>query len=599
MKTFLRYIWAVLFVISSASFAQSFTTRVSSKAIGKSDLLEVQYVAENLELADFILPSFPGWVVQSGPNFSSNRMQSGNTITQQIIYSVTLQPTRTGKLSVPAATVNIDRNNKRKSNTVTIDVKPVDHVAGNRRTNMGSQPGAIMDDPAQDEETDTRDQVLRKGENPINKIKNNLLVKLDISKPTCYVGEAVIATYKLCTRLRSQSRVVKQPEFSGCTVTELTTEQTLPKREMINGKMYNVYVIRKVQLFPLQPGEVILPKASVANNVMFYKEEDLNYRDLFYNRSTPAFEQEVTVSNPPSVIKVKPLPMPQPDAFTGAVGRFTMEASVGDGKITTNNNAALSVVIEGIGNLQQIVAPTVTWPKGIEGFDPAQEEESDKNIAPVRVRKTFTYPFVVAKKGQYSLPGTGFCYFDPVNERYETIQTAALSFNVERGRKQVLPVSNIISTSDFQTRLYLLIIAAFVAVIAGLYWFNFKRSRKKQPVPAPVVPVKIETPPPAIIDSEQYIHAIRDLNPIEDYDFYKQLKRHISSYLGARYHVEGNDTAALVNAQPGEQETFKELDQLVRDCSLGMYTPVFDAEEAMKHRLRAIELLTKLEKARF
>ncbi len=597
MKTFSRYIWALLLIISHAGFAQSFTTRVSSRAIGKSDLLEVQYVAENLELAEFMLPAFPGWIVQSGPNFSSNRMQTGNTITQQIIYSVTLQPTRSGKLSVPAATIIIDHNNKRKSNTVSVEVKAVDHVAGNRRTHMRPQPGAGTDELSESDESDTRDQVLRKGENPINKIKNNLLVKLDISKPTCYVGEAVIATYKLCTRLRSQSRVVKQPEFSGCTVTELTTEQSLPKREMINGKIYNVYVIRKVQLIPLQPGEVILPKASVANNVMFYKEEDLNYRDLFYNRTTPAFEQEVTVSNPVSVIKVKPLPTPQPEAFTGAVGRFTMEASIGDSKITTNNNAALSVVIDGIGNLHQITAPSVTWPNGIEGFDPAQDEESDKNIAPVRVRKTFTYPFIVAKKGQYSLPGTGFCYFDPVNERYETIQTAALSFTVEKGRKQFLPVSNIISTTDDQNRLYILVIAGFVAVIAGLYWSNYKLSGKKQPVTKPVVPVQSEPPPPVVIDSEQYIHAIRDLNPIEDHDFYKQLKRHIHSYLNSKYNVEGADTASLVNVHPNEQDTFKEVDQLLKNCSLGMYTPVFDAEEAMKHRLLAIELLTRLHKA--
>lgn len=596
MKKLAGYIFVAFLVLVQSAFAQSFTTRVSAKAIGKNDLVEVQYIAENLELSDFILPQFPGWVIQSGPNFSSNRVMAGNSLTQQVIYSVTLQPTRTGRLSVPSATITIDRNNSRKSNTVSVEVKNVPHVSGNMQTNSGSQGGSLFDEPAPAETDDLKDQVLRKGENPLTKIKNNLLIKLDVSKSNCFVGEAVIATYKLCTRLRSQSRVVKQPEFSGCTVTELTPEQPTPKREMIDGKMYNTYVIRRVQLFPLQAGDLELPKASVANNIAFYKEEDLNYRDMFYNRSNPAFEQEVTVSNPVGLLHVKPLPVPQPANFNGAVGKFSIDASMNNDRITTNNNAALNLVIEGEGNLQHISAPSVTWPNGIEGFDAVDQEETDKSTWPVRVRKTFTYPFVVAKKGNYQAPAVSFCFFNPTTAKFETIQSAAMSFAVEKGRKQIFPVAGLISSnSDFQTRLYTLVIGVFVLVVAGLYWFNFRYNSKKAivPKPAEIKPVVATVP---VFDGSQYIHAISELNPLEDGSFYKLLRKNIVCYVTAAYNVAEEELPTLAQKHPEQVGTFDELNKLLRDCSLGMYTPLFDSEQAMRHRLTAIELLSRLDR---
>jgi hypothetical protein len=48
MKMAYRYILVFLLTANTA-WAQSFVTKVSSKTMGKKDLLEVQYIAENLE----------------------------------------------------------------------------------------------------------------------------------------------------------------------------------------------------------------------------------------------------------------------------------------------------------------------------------------------------------------------------------------------------------------------------------------------------------------------------------------------------------------------------------------------------------------------
>ena len=43
--------------------------------------------------------------------------------------------------------------------------------------------------------------------------------------------------------------------------------------EKLNGRDYNVYIVRKVQLYPLLAGDLELGSAEVENNVRFIREE--------------------------------------------------------------------------------------------------------------------------------------------------------------------------------------------------------------------------------------------------------------------------------------------------------------------------------------
>ena len=560
--------------------------------MGKKDLLEVQYIAENLDLSDFILPKFTSWSVQSGPEFRSNRVQSGNVIKQQIIYSLLLQPMRTGKLSVPSASVIIDKNTTRTSNTITIDVKAIDHVAGNIQGVTSSRQA--FDDPVPDDFT--KDQLIKRGENISAKIKGNLLIKLDANKTSSYVGEPILATYKLATRLRSQSRVVKQPTFSGATVVEMTPEETVPKQERLNGRMYNVYTIRKVQLFPLQAGSFVLPQATVENKVTFYKAENVSYRDIYYNPSTlPVEEKTVTLTNAAVTVDVKPLPAGAPAGFSGAVGRFRMDVlKSGDNTVTTNNTSNFVVVVEGPGNLQQVKSPTVNWPKGVESFDPTDEEEVDKTAFPAKVRKTFSYPFLITKVGNYTIPPVEFVYFDPYSAKYITLQSKPFSFRVTEGQRPVISNFDFKEKFGFETHLALILGGGLLAIFTGLIIYS--RRQRKKPVLTKVVarPNQMQQQSPS--DAVQFINYIKHSNPVEEGPtFYKQLHRHITSYVKAKFDMGVDDIDAIATTHPDE-ETFSSIKSLLNQCNLAMYTPIYNVEEAMHHRLQAISLLNKLER---
>ena len=598
MKLLTGNLFLILLLICKISVAQSFTTKVSATTIGKNDVLQVEYEADNASMEQFVLPRFDKWTVISGPNLSSSTMQTGNIVKQQIVYSVMLQPKVSGTLMIPGATALIN-NKPQLSNTITVQVKNVNHIPGNQPPTQA--PGRSLFDHLPFEDEVPASQYLKKGEKALDKIKNNIVVRLEVSKRNCYVGEPILATYKLCTRLKSKSKVVKQPQFSGCTVVELTGEEQDQHVEKINGIQYNVFVIRKVQLVPLEAGKLVLPQASVENKVSFYDASNLSFRDLYYTPPTvPVEEQLVTLQNKTETIDVKALP-PVPSIgnadFSGAIGNFDAAIAIKENKITTNTTNHLLFIIEGVGSIQQVKAPVIKWPKGIESFESTEQNEEDKSGFPVKFKKTFSFPFLADKKGTYTIPAVEFTYFDANANRYITKATRAFTLPVSQGKKSFFHASKTANGDDqFQNRLYILLGGAVVVILVGLVWFNGKQKPGPQPAKATIIKkaeVQEEIKKP---DSSEFLYAIRELQFDNDSSlFYKQLSKNLHSYIHSKYNIEAGELPSYIEQHPELATSLHQLKDLADNCSLGMYTPVCTIEQAMQHRLEAIEVLSKLE----
>ena len=598
MKLLSRYLLLIFLLWMKTSLAQTFTTKVSATTIGKNDVLQIEYEADNVSMEQFVLPNFDKWTVLSGPNLSSSTMQTGNVVKQQMVYSVMVQPNVTGQLTVPGATALIG-NKPQRSNAILIQVKNESHIGGSKPLAQSPAPSLFDQYPGEDEVP--ANQYLKKGEKAIDKIKNNITVRLEVSKHTCYVGEPILATYKLCTRLRSKSKVVKQPQFDGCTVVELTGEDQDQHIEKINGVQYNVFVIRKVQLMPLAEGKLILPQASVENKVSFYAAGNVSYRDLYYAPPpNPLEEQVVTLQNKPEIIDVKALP-PMPSVgnadFSGAVGSFDASVAIKENTITTNTTSHLLFTIEGAGNLQEIKIPAIKWPKEIEAFEAAEQNEEDKDHFPVRYKKTFSFPFIVSKKGRYTFPPVELTYFDPNANRYVTKATHAFTLPVSQGKKSYFYTAQNTEgdLEGFRNRLYILLGGTIIAVLTGLVWVNGKQKTKAV---QPNVTEKKEIKPeenkrPA---SSEFLYAIRELQPGDDSSsFYKQLSKNLNSYILSKYNIEREQLPLYIEQHLESEAVLQQLQNLTDNCSLGMYTPLYTAEQAMQHRLEAIEILSKLE----
>ncbi|WP_018616204.1 BatD family protein [Segetibacter koreensis] len=598
MKLLNRYIFLIVLLFSKVSFAQSFITKVSATTIGKNDVLQIEYEANDVTMEQFVLPHFNKWTVVSGPNLSSSTMKAGKVIKQQIVYSVIVKPNAVGSLMVAGATALIN-NKPQRSNPVAIQVKSVAHITGSQLPAQARSRSLF--DPFTLEDEVPATQYLKKGEKAIDKIKNNIVIRLEVNKRSCYVGEPILATYKLCTRLRSKSKVIKQPQFNGCTVVELTGEDQDQHVEKINGVPYNVFVIRKVQLMPLEAGKLVLPQTSVENRVSFYNADKISYRDLYYEPpQVPVEEQLVTLQNKPETIEVKSLPaIPSVSNtdFSGAIGNFDAAIAIKENNITTNTTNHLLFVIEGEGNIQQVKAPVIKWPNGIEVFETTEQTDEDKSGFPAKFKKTFSFPFIANNKGTYTFPPVQFTYFDPNANRYVTKATRAFTLPVKWGKKTFFQSSNASNdTWGFKERLYILLGGGLVAVLIGLIWFNGKQKPRTQAAPPPIITQEEKREENVKHDSSEFLFAIRALQPDNDSSFfYKQLSKNLCSYINSKFGIEIEQLPLYIEQHPELAAPLQQMQELSDDCSLGMYTPVFTIEQAMQHRLEAIEVLNKLE----
>jgi hypothetical protein len=446
---------ALLLVTTRHLSAQaSFVAKASLKVVGEQDVLEIDFTLDGVsEVDQFAPPSFAPFEVIQGPAYTSGfNLINGNA---SKYYSVTyyLKPPGRGKFTIGPATVMVN-NQAVKSNSVSVEVVKGSLGSAAPATSnpfQGMMGQMNMSPFAPAEREGYGDQFLRKGEKPEEKIRRNMILKMTASKNTCYVGEPIIATCKLYSRLPSESKVAERPSFSGFSVFDMVQpEQGTISREVLGGRPYNGYLIRKAQLYPLQSGDLTIEPVELDNNVTLFRESkttraqsapagsvfDQMMKDFWGDEEGEGVPEkhQLNLMTPPLIIHVKPLPETgKPVDFSGAVGQFTLSSSLTNTNLKTNQTDTLLLVLTGSGNLPLVNAPALRLPSGLEAFDPSAKEDIDQTVSPIKGRKVFAYAFSANKGGQYTLPSISISYFDPQTATYKTDSTQPLLLSVQPG----------------------------------------------------------------------------------------------------------------------------------------------------------------------
>ena len=326
--------------------------------------------------------------------------------------------------------------------------------------------GATSNSRISDEEIE-RASILSPSEDINKRIKANMFVKVETNKKTCFVGEPLLVTYKLFTRLQSHSKVVDAPTFTGCSVVEMTTNDQKEEDEVVNGKAFKTYIIRKVQLFPLQEGPLQLGKATLENDVEFYQQTIDGYKNI---------SQKVELKNDSVTIQINPLPSDtEKHVFTGVIGKFFILAKVTKTMDTANDNNSLELKITGSGNLMNMACPTIEWPGNIQGFEPQSSEMLDKLSFPILGEKKFIIPFTCKKEGEEVIPPITFRYFDADSKKYVSAQTDSIHITV----KPAIPLIDTTKLSPEITNIKYLWIIPIIASLVGLVFLYYSLRKRK------------------------------------------------------------------------------------------------------------------------
>ncbi|HLZ88644.1 MAG TPA: BatD family protein [Puia sp.] len=511
-----------------------FTTVVSSQDVVKSDYLQVEFVVENAKQIDEMTPpDFPGFRIVQGPIQSSGMSIVNGNMSQYKGLSFVLEPAKTGKFTIGGAVATVDGKQMR-SNSVVVTVHPGGSGSANSRSTRPGGGGPVGNpflqpswpDPFGREPNEVeRDYVLKPGENVKEKIRKNLFVRVQVDKNTCYVGEPIVATYKLYSRLSSESRVTKRPSLNGFSVYDMVDPSSDPVSvEKLNGKDYTVHIIRKTQLIPLQSGSIDLDPVEVENTVHFVKgghqesrRSGNSLRDLLDQMNDesnlgPEIDENVTLDTKPVTITVKPLPEEnKPVGYGGAVGNFSVEASLGSNTVAAQDEATLHLVVKGKGNLPVIAAPPVAWPDSIRAFDPTAKEDVNKTVVPMTGTKAFDYVFTPRSAGHYTIPAVNFSFFDPATQTYKTAGTKPLDLQVSPAvRRQHSPASTDVARADepvsgrignfLRDRLEWVFAALLVAGVTIYFWRQNSRLRKISGERKPTVPAVTAVTQPVTTD---------------------------------------------------------------------------------------------------
>jgi hypothetical protein len=368
-------------------------------------------------------PDFNQFVVISGPNQSTNMQWINGQMSASIAYTYILYARQAGKFTIGSATIEY-KAKALKSSAIQIEV--------------------TQGKPKQQQ---------KQSEQPSPDIGDNLIVRAFSDKQRVRLGEQLIVTFKLYTRVSvSGYNLAKAPAFDGFWGEDFEMpKQPNQTNETLNGKQYRSVVMKKTALFATQAGNLKIAPLEVRCAVQVQtKRRGNDPFDQFYN--DPFFQQVQTtnldVKSNPLTITVDPLPINALSVFSGAIGRFTFNASVDKLSVKAGDPITLKVTVSGSGNIKLVTLPKPQLPTDIESYEPKISEDISRDGGIIRGKKTAEYLLIPRNAGQRVLEPMPFVYFDLDRKEYVTLRSPRFEFSIEPGKEYSGSSAGTISKED-------------------------------------------------------------------------------------------------------------------------------------------------------
>jgi hypothetical protein len=591
----------MLMVLPVLTFAQEkFYLKAGTTAmVGQN--FKVSYILENASGSNFTAPrQFEGFQVLSGPNQSSSFQWINGKTTQSIEYYYILRPVEEGEFELPVARIQV-KGKILETESIRVSVK------------QGQQP-AQAQQPAQTPKT----QPQSTGGSDWRQIaKDNLFVRLYVDKTNPFEGEQITLSAKIYQRIQSyNTQIVEFPDFKGFWKQDFDVSGSQWQDEEYQGQYYKTLVIGKYALFPQREGTFTISpfKLRTILRVQDDAAQTGSPWDWFFRPQYKDVEYEFSTSS--VTVNVKPLPANgRPAGFSGAVGNFSLEASLDSAELKVGNATTLKTKISGTGNIMLMQKPSIDFPKGLDVYDPQVQENISKTANPVSGSLKADYLIVAAEPGNFVIPPIEFSFFDPKNQSYKTLTSASFELNVT-GDKPMQTASSVgketVEYSDTDIRFIalkndlkkgstpLLESAVFYSLVAGtpLFLFLLLFVRKKMEENRPDLQQKRNKLAGKV--AQKRLKTAKELLDKQDKKaFYNELVKAMWGYVADKLSI---DTAHLTKQNVAEKLAYRNVSQekseklilLIEKCEMALYSPV-SGEEMMIDYQTAGQIITEIE----
>ena len=146
--------------------------------------------------------------------------------------------------------------------------------------------------------------------------------------------------------------------------------------------------------------------------------------------STGASGSPGQVQSDSVAVEVRPLPVPEPAGFTGAVGSFEVSASADATEGNLNEPVTLKVRISGEGNIEALPDPQWLEFVGWRVIESPVSVESQVVAGQITGSRTYEIVLMPEQAGRLNIPEIRYPYFAPSLERYVEIATAPIAVSI-------------------------------------------------------------------------------------------------------------------------------------------------------------------------
>lgn len=554
----------------------------------------------------FEAPSFEGFDVLAGPSVShgSSVQIINGSMTKSYNYTISyvLQANSAGEHKIGVAKIGVD------GKSYSTQVTPIEVRSGGDDSGAGDSPQSSQQQE-QSLEQRAAGQIA----------KDDLMLRVNVSRSSVYKGEAVRATLKLYSRVNViGSEGAKLPSFDGFWSQQLEAEQG-PFRETLNGKVYDVYNLGEYILYPQQSGKLTIEPAKITIIAQMFVRNN-RPRNSFFDNTHDIYNLRREVVSPAVTIDVKPFPAGAPQSFTGAVGKYTMEAHISLTEMAANSAANIDLKISGTGNIGFVQEPKITLPATFELYDVKSTEQIRTTAAGSSGFRRFEYPFIARAEGDYTIAPIEFTYFSPESRQYVTLTSESFAVTItpdKSGPASSPTVTTIVGKQDVRllgsdirfiklTRpnlhavvaplvfspLYFVIVVAMLLLSVVLYFVIGKRIRDSHNT------ALVKGRRANKVAVQRFRAAERYMREQNRHAFYEEMLRALWGYISDRFNIPVADltkeTIREELTRRGAVDQAKDIISIISLCEEAQYSPV---ESATMNEIygRGIDIVSKIE----
>jgi len=319
---------------------------------------------------------------------------------------------------------------------------------------------------------------------PVSRRSDRMALTMLVPSDTVFAGQQVdlIAAAWIPRDLGERMRrppllTLVTPE--GVWAYPAATSSGVALSRQVGGRWIDLFIAHQV-VFPLAPGRVIVPPASV--------EYALPVTFSFFSR-----EERYNLRSDSIAIVVLPLPPANP--VTSVVGeKLRLDLQIDATSTRVGEPVEASITISGVGNvaLWPPPEPAIKWPTGFRAYPAQTEMHLETNAGRIAGSKTFHFLAVPDSSGNFVLPEVRYPYFDATSGRYEVATAAPRALAVAPGAEPraarvlpaLLPARGEVPADSLSRRfglqgwLAVLLVPPFIALVA---------SRRRRRVPGAAV----------------------------------------------------------------------------------------------------------------